>query len=285
MARERDENEPTEMLARPPRPALRPFIRTLWAADAAGEPASAGARELMVPAGTMHVAVRLSGPPLRVFRRVDDEVGRDVGLAVVGGARAGFYVRDVSRPVRSVGAELEPGAAALLLGVPAGELAERHTPLDELWGRAVEEARERLDEARSLAERLDVFEALLAARLPRVRAMHPAVAHALGRLHAGADVGAVAGETGYSHRRFLTVFRDAVGLGPKVYGRLLRLNSALRHLVTSPDATCAAVAAAAGYSDQAHMTREFRELAGVTPGAYRAAAPASIRHVPVRGLG
>jgi AraC-like DNA-binding protein len=270
-------------LTRAPRPALRPFVRSLWAIDLAGEPALGPARERVLPAGSMHLAIRLSDDPLRVFDGVDDATGRAMGLAVVGGARAGFYVRDVSRPARSVGAELEPGASALLFGAPADALAERHTPLDELWGRAAAEARERLDAARGLDERLDLLEALLAARLPRVRAVHPAVAHALGRLHEGAEVGAVIDETGYSHRRFLDLFRSAVGLGPKVYCRVRRFHAAIERLAASPGAACADVAAAVGYSDQAHMTREFREFAGVSPKAYRALAPNSARHVPVRG--
>lgn len=57
-----------------------------------------------------------------------------MGSAIVGGARLGYYVRDVAEPVWSVGAELLPGAAPLLLGIPADEIAERHTSLEDLWG-------------------------------------------------------------------------------------------------------------------------------------------------------
>jgi AraC-like DNA-binding protein len=269
------------MLSRAPRPALRPFVRTLWAIDPAeASAAAAAAREHVLPAGTTHLAIRLSNHPLRVFADPDDTAGRTIGLAIIGGPRSRYYVRDVSQPACSVGAELEPGAAPILFGVPADELAERHTPLEGPWGPAAAAARERLGAARSLAERLDVLEAILAARLPRARGLHPAVAHALGRLHAGAGVGAIVDETGYSQRHFFGLFRSAVGLGPKVYGRVQRFQGALTQIASAPSAADAA--AAAGYSDQAHMTREFRAFAGLSPGRYRALRPASPRHVPVR---
>ncbi|HJQ83469.1 MAG TPA: helix-turn-helix domain-containing protein, partial [Candidatus Binatia bacterium] len=91
----------------------------------------------------------------------------------------------------------------------------------------------------------------------------------------------VVDETGYSHRRFIALFRDAVGLPPKLYCRVLRFQEALRLLVVRPPRPLADVALAAGYSDQPHLNREFRELAGVSPSEYRAAAPASLLHVPV----
>src|SRR4051812_39285919 len=117
--------------ARVPNAALRPFVTMLWASDAPPEPGVT--RERMLPTGAMHVVFRLDDAPLRLFDDLGDEVGRSVGHAMVGGARSRFYVRDVSLRTRSVGAMLRPGAAPLVLGIPAAELAEHHTPLADLW--------------------------------------------------------------------------------------------------------------------------------------------------------
>jgi AraC-like DNA-binding protein len=264
-------------LIRIPAPALRPFVKLLWASE---DTAVSAEREHVLPTGRMHLVVRLSDHPLRLFAGPDDETGRTVDLAVVGGARATFYVRDVSHPLDSVGAELHPGAADVLLGAPAGALAEAHTSLGDLWGRAAAEVRERLLEAGDPARRLDLFEAFLAARLPPVRGLHPAIAHALGRFAVDADVGNVVAETGYSHRRFIGLFHGAVGLTPKRYSRVLRFRRALERL--TDETSWAQVALAAGYSDQPHFNREFREFAGVSPGAYRRVSPAGSHHVPIR---
>lgn len=267
--------------ARTPQAALRPFVDLLWASDGSDTPSAASGRELVLPTGALHVVIRL-GPPLRLFRDTGDAVGRDVASAVIGGPRAGPYLRDVARPAATVGALLRPGAAALLLGVPAGELAEAHTPLADAWGDAeVNRLRDRLGDARSPALRLALFEAALAARLPRLRGIDPLIAHALARLQTGGAVAALVDETGYSHRHVTRTFHAAVGLGPKTYGRIARFGRALDRLAAEPGIAWADLAAAEGYADQAHFTREFRAFAGLTPGSYRRAAPAAPRHVPV----
>lgn len=266
-------------ITRPPGPVLRPFIKTLWAVDAT--PCVGARRERVLPTGAMHVVFRLSDAPLRLFDDPNGEAARTVGHAIVGGARSSFYVRDVSVPAHSVGAQLHPGAAPLLLGVPGEALAERHTALSDLWGRAADEARARIAEAGSLERKLEVFESILAARLPKIRAMHPAVAEALAHFSADdADVGDVVAHTGYSHRRFIQIFREAVGLTPKLFCRVTRFQRALARAVTGP-ASWAAVALDAGYSDQSHLSRDFLEFAGLPPGRYRKIAPASSNHVPI----
>ena len=264
------------MIRRLPRPELLPFVSRLWAADA--EPAPGG-RELVVPSGAMHVVIRLD-EPLRVYDRIDDAVPRTVGRAIIGGARAEPYIRDTSQPVRSVGAQLRPGVAGLLLGASGRALAGRHSLLDEVWGRAADELCEQLAEAEGAAARLDRFEAALLARLPRVRGVHPAVAHALGRFAIADDVAVVVDEVGYSHRRFIALFDDAVGLTPKRYCRVQRLQRAIAAVATSRR-PLAEVAAATGYADQAHLTREFRALVGISPGEYRARIGTEPNHVPL----
>lgn len=281
---------------RAPRPALRPFIETLWATDERASFTSVAAcREHVLPTGRMHLAIRLSDEPLRLFDNAGDFSGRLVSEAVVGGARDSFYIRDVSQPLCSVGAVLRPGAARALFGVHADELAGRHTPLDDLWGRSVASMRDRLAEIRSLDARLDAFEALLASRLPRARGLHPAVAQALEQLmdvpaiaadHAEDERGSslavreVVRQSGYSHRTFISLFHRAVGLTPKVYCRVLRFQRALRR-VSVGTASWLDVALAAGYSDQAHFNREFRTFVGVTPTEYRQVAPHFPNHLPV----
>ena len=81
-----------------------------------------------------------------------------------------------------------------------------------------------------------------------------------------ADVAAVAGCSRFAAYR---AFRGHYGFSPSDYQRQLRLRAARRALADG--AAVADVAAAAGFADQAHLTRWFRRCYGITPGAYRAA--------------
>jgi AraC-like DNA-binding protein len=269
------------MVSRMATGVLAPYVRRIWACEERpGE--LVGGRELVLPTGLMHLAIRLGDCPLRVFESPDATRVTTVGCAVVGGARAGHYVRDASGPVRSVGAELLPGAARLLLGAPADVLSGVHTPLESCWSPGeVERFRDQLDAAGTAEARLAKFEALLVARLPRLRSLHPAVAEALSQLP-NREVGALVRESGYSHRGFNNLFAAAVGLTPKLYSRVQRFAAALERVRGSDDASLAALALAAGYSDQAHFNRDFREFSGLSPGNYRALSPALAHHVPLR---
>jgi AraC-like DNA-binding protein len=229
----------------------------------------------------MHLVFRLSDHPLRLFNDISDPIGYRVGHTILGGARAAFYMREISAPVCSVGAQLHAGTAELLFGAPAREFAGRHTPVEDLWGSYVEEVRERLMESGDPHQLLDVFESLLAERLPAVRALHPAVAEALSRFRASPDIRQAVKESGYSHRRFIALFHDGLGLTPKLYCRLKRFQGALEQVAVRPAASLVDVALEAGYSDQAHFNREFREFAGVSPGEYRELSPAFPHHVPI----
>lgn len=263
------------MVARAPRAALRPFVSQLWGSDTAGAPSGPTALERMLPTGQMHVVVRLGDTPMRML---EGDVESTFTVGVIGGVRAAAYVRDTTHPSHAVGAMLLPGAARLLFGGSAGELAGRHTALEDAWGADARRLRDRLAEARSLEAAVDLFEAEIAARLPRIRALHPAVAGALAALAEGARVGDVVAASGLAHAKFISIYRDDVGLAPKQHARVLRFQRARAALV-DPRRTLADVAAETGYADQAHLTREFSDIAGVTPARYRAVADSN--HVPI----
>lgn len=266
------------LLRRAPVPELRPFVSALWATS---EAAALPQREHVLPTGGMSLVFRVDGAPLRLFRGPEDHTGTVVARAVLGGARSSFYVRETGGAGRSFGVLFAPGGAARLLGLDVDDLAERHTPIGDLWGRAAEEEEERLSEARSPAEGLARLELMLVERLAHGRRGPACVADALRRFVRGGTVAEAVRASGRSHRSFLEHFRRSVGLAPKVHCRVRRFQTALAHLRSGRQRSLAGLALAAGYSDQAHFNREFRALAGLTPGQYLRLAPVLPYHVGV----
>jgi AraC-like DNA-binding protein len=76
------------------------------------------------------------------------------------------------------------------------------------------------------------------------------------------DVGSLSARVAASPRQLTRLFRDCMGMGPKRFGRIVQ--AALRRLVQG-ETPLAELAADLGYADQAHLTRELRQLFGVAP--------------------
>jgi AraC-like DNA-binding protein len=277
------------LIQRLPIASLRPFVSRVWASENSVNPVEYAqpAREHVLPTGQMHLVFRMTDDPLRIFPSSDDRPSQSLGGAVVGGVRSRFYVRELTAPSCSVGMVLRPGAAAILFGTTAGALAGRHTPLENLWGTFARNVRERLLEAKNALARLSVLESVLesrlAARPPRTRGLHPVVASALHDIAGFPSVAAVVRQSGLSHRQFIACFREAVGMAPKVYLRVLRFQRALQTLRQNRAATLAGLAAEMGYSDQAHFNRDFLAFSGVTPLAYLRCFPREGNHLPMNG--
>ena len=140
--------------------------------------------------------------------------------------------------------------------------------LEDLWGRAA--AQRLLDRLVGVSDRLEavgVLESAIAGRLARTEVRDAEVPLALSAtaLLGSANVSWVAVELGVSERHLRRLFREAVGMSPKQFARLARFRHALRTAREDGELSWAAVAATAGYYDQAHLISEFRAIAGVTP--------------------
>ena len=91
------------------------------------------------------------------------------------------------------------------------------------------------------------------------------VAYAVRRIWRGAALDSVATEVAVTGRQLRRLFTEQIGLGPKALQRVARFQRFLRGADAAAPGSLADAAVAAGYADQAHLTRETRELAGVTP--------------------
>jgi AraC-like DNA-binding protein len=143
---------------------------------------------------------------------------------------------------------------------------DRHVDLEAIWGRGARELRERLCAATTTSARFAILEAELVSRLAARRG-HPAIAYALDALaRPEARVGDIAKATSLTQRRLIEIFTAAVGITPKRFGRILRFHRSTA-LARSAALDWTRVAHQCGYYDQAHLIRDFRELADMTPSA------------------
>jgi AraC-like DNA-binding protein len=246
-------------VARPPAAPLAKHVEYVWASQ--GAPSYT--LERVVPTGTLELVVSLVDEGGAVY----DPAGREQSLSggsVVSGAYRRPFTFATCKASSVVGAHLRPGHAGAILGVPPSELVDRHVSLEALWGRRARELRERLCEAPTTERRFQILEAEFASRL-HARRMHPTVAYALDALASPhTRVADIAKNTGQSQRRLIEHFTTAVGLTPKRFGRILRFHRASA-LARTSTLEWARLAQECGYYDQAHLIREFRELAEVTP--------------------
>jgi AraC-like DNA-binding protein len=169
-----------------------------------------------------------------------------------------------------IGLDLTPLGTRALFGVPAGELAGMVVGLDAVLGRRAERLVDRLASAPTWTTRFAQLDEALLDLAARVGAPppRPEVVRAWERLvlaGGAVEVGSLATELGWSRRHLGERFRAEIGLAPKAAARVVRFERA-RRLLERPDRpSLADVAAAAGYYDQAHLNRDWRDLAGCSP--------------------
>jgi len=213
---------------------------------------------------------RLEGPMLGAV--VIISLGPDIEVA---GERIGSFAAGLwDRPVvtghfgEQVGYQLNLDllSAGRLLGVPMSELANRLVRLEDLLGPLVTELVERMASAPDAASRHALAQGLLVRRLAEPSRCSPTVKWALSRIRAsrGAErVEAIAAGIGCSRRHLATSFREQVGLSPKAVARLVRCEHAVS--LVRAGKSLSEVAYEAGYSDQPHFNRDFRDLVGCAP--------------------
>jgi AraC-like DNA-binding protein len=238
-------------------------------------------RELPPPAALeSHVAClwwRDASPPRVIPDACADIVWTGDRLIVAGPATRATVPAVPSTDVK-LGLRFRVGAAARGLGIPADELRDLSVGLGELW-RDGNELNRRVGEADGAAARMRLIASAVARRLTDARAPDPLVRAAARDLaRPGARVSAIGKQHAISERQLRRRFERETGYSPRTLARVLRLQRFLV-LAERDGPYLARLAADAGYSDQAHLTRECRALAGLPAAALLAdgAGPAGER--------
>ena len=247
-----------------PRPLLARFIECFWTLESESN-LSESEPDSILPDGCVELILNFSAP----FRELKED-GKEEQQP------AHFVVGQMTRPV-----SIAPTGAVKLLGVrfhPGGTIPFFRVPMHELTNQIVE---------------LNAIDAGLATKLVfaasssttpslQIAAIEACLADHVGsgdysaitglaanavRLGGRITVDQLSESAGMSGRQLERRFLREIGIGPKVFCRILRFQQVFR-AVENESMGWAGIAAECGYYDQAHLIRDFQQFARQTPAVF-----------------
>ncbi len=267
---------PMLYLEKTPSAELSPWVRMLWYCRA---PRVAYGRERVLPNGCIQIILNLYGDSLTDCGDDGRASGR-LARAIVVGARARYEVVDTADMAELVGIVIRPGGFGRLFHERADLFFEQSIPLDNIWRDS--QVIDGLGEAVSPAEKLNRLERLLINLLREDTCRSCLVDHAIYLFRRRRlNVAECAHSVGVSERRLSQVFREEVGISPKVWCRIHRFQAATRAIHAGVDIAWSELALRCGYYDQSHFANDFRAFSGIDPTTYSALRGRWRNHVPM----
>jgi AraC-like DNA-binding protein len=241
---------------------LSQYVEAIWRATRSVAPPSL---QRVYPDGAMALVIHLNQPTATYF--VDDHP-HNIRVPLLAGPYSRSFHFDPSQSTAVLGIVFRPGAARMFFPVAAHELHNADISLSELYPGEADRLLNEACSAKGDQAQILAVERYLAEKLPGAAPIHPAVRYAVEQLSRQGAVRAVRDiqlDTGLSHTRFIQLFREHVGLTPKLFCRVRRFRASVCRIEKGMPVNWADLAADCGYFDQAHLIHDFRAFAGVTP--------------------
>ena len=239
---------PSTFRKRPAHPALRQHFSSVWFHTV---PRTAAGRSVIVPDGCADIVwcndtVRFGGPDRQVI------------------------LEPVPPGTCVVGLQFRPGAAHHWLRTPISEVLGSRSPLETFWGVEARRLSDWVGEAESpdeIARRIETGLIRQLGTLPSADMVAQTLFRAVldRRDYSVSVTEQLTQGFGLSERTLRRRFYEAFGFGPKMLDRILRFQRFLAMVRQMKSRPMAELASAVGYADQAHLAREARVLAGMTP--------------------
>ena len=258
---------PVQLQFRAPVPPLSQFVELLWYWS--GDARDLG-RERLLPMGQVELVI---------------QVQNSHPYAGLSGPRSEAFIIDRRESQAILGAHFKAGGAFPFLGCAFGELHNAYVSLDQLWGKKrAQRLLELLYESPTIEGKFRILERWLMWIADRPLKHHPAVSLALREFQNDPGLFTserIAREANLSQRRFIELFRDEVGLTPKLFCRVRRFQNVIQSVAHQGQVDWVDLALSHGYSDQSHFIHDFRAFSGLKPSEYLSLRTPALNHVRV----
>jgi AraC-like DNA-binding protein len=230
------------------------------------ESSSQPVRRREMPSGDVALIISL-GPQ---WRLIDPVTGAPIGIlrTFIAGLDDTYSLVDSEMPGSAIQVDFTPMGARRLLQVPMHLVSKRTTDLSDLLGSEAGRLVEQLVEAPDWHTRFLKLDNFLLTRIRRSEKPTREIDWAWRQLdlsRGSVRVQWITEQLGWTRKRMVRMFRDEIGIPPKVLARVLRFRRALTEFNSGRSNDVSQIILECGYSDQAHMIREFKDFSGLTP--------------------
>ncbi len=250
-----------------PAHSLSPFVKQYWALDNV-MPQGQNHTQRIIPTGLIELTIYLGDKPIS-----SDRGAFSSDPSLLSGQQKTPYDLIVAGSVSVFSITFHPPGAQVFFNIPMEELYDQTISLRSIQKEFVDQVEAELYEATSFSVRVGIMNQFLWRLLqkngepdeqPRLVNSLTQIDQSMGMV----DIATLAKEACLSRKQYERVFKSNVGVSPKRFLRIIRLQHALFKKQTSPDMSLTSLAYDCGYYDQSHMINDFQLLTGMSPRQY-----------------
>lgn len=244
---------------------LQPFVEFFWRGEF-NINGDGMLRQKVLPNGYVELVVHLSDLHCHLFK---NSLWNPSPAYTLIGLHSHPYQVQFSDYVRVFGIRFKPESFSDIFGVPAAEFGDTFDDVSSVLGQSFHIYCEQLRHTESLSEMLALTEQYLLWQLERQHFHEESyinkAAEIIRQSKGFIRIEELAKQVYVSSRQLERSFKQKVGVSPKFYMRIARLNEAHRLLENNPSLKLTHLSYECGYADQAHFIRDFNTLTGIRP--------------------
>jgi len=246
---------------------LSPLVKQYWALDNIMEKGKYHSQRI-IPTGLIELTIYLEDKPLALH---GGEAVSDPSF--LSGQQNMPYDLKVSGHVSVFSITFHPQGAQMFFDIPMDEIIDQTVSLRHLQSDFIDQVEEDLYEAAGFSERVRVMDQFLI-KLLHLKQKHTeiprlmSVISQIDRTRGMISIDSLAKEACLSRKQFERVFKSGVGISPKRFLRIIRLQHAIFRKQTESGVSLTRLAYDCGYYDQSHMINDFKYLTGMSPRKY-----------------
>lgn len=250
-----------------PQPDLDAIVKCHWTLEVPGD--MEAPKQRMIPDGCIEMCFIL-GDDIKRFNSENDFILQPRAM-VIGQITKPYYVQPTGY-VNSFAVRFYPYGFANFISGPIHELADKDTPLTELFEKSEAlELEQKIMVASSTPERIEIAEGFLLSKLTQTSTIDQIVSstiEVLAQTKGSASIRSIFQDDPGKRRSLERKFSKQVGLSPKQLSKIIRLQAALKMMLHGYGENMTQVAYESEYYDQAHFIKDFKEFTGVNPKQY-----------------